>query len=264
LPFAGLAALWTWRTLKQPRAALALALTLLATISPWIVRNSLLTRKLTGIETSMGYNLYVGYHPTSTGAFTFGPSLDLLSILDEKQREEIGMQRALGFIRENPGRFPYLALRRLGYFFNLELRGFTYFYENNLLGHLPPTIQVLCFALLSVPFMVVSISRHGRVRYSCQPANQLLALLFIGYLLPHVFILSEERFHLAMIPAMAILAARAWTAGRSVLHGSRAQGALAAAVIGLLLINWGLELARDGSRLLLLLGPNGNELYAPY
>jgi hypothetical protein len=54
LPFAGFAILWAWFILKQRRGALLMTLALTLTIAPWIVRNSLLHHKLTGIESSMG------------------------------------------------------------------------------------------------------------------------------------------------------------------------------------------------------------------
>ena len=140
LPFAGLALLWVWFFLKQRRGAVLVALALAFTITPWIIRNSLLHHKLTGIETSLGYNLYLGYHPQGNGSFVFGPSLDLLSILDDAQRDKIGTQKALEFIQAQPERFIPLAINRLGFFFGLEKRVLLYFYSNNLFGYMPPPV----------------------------------------------------------------------------------------------------------------------------
>src|SRR4030095_12296728 len=53
LPFAGLAILWSWFILKLRRGALLIALAFALTIAPWVIRNSMLHHKLTGIETSM-------------------------------------------------------------------------------------------------------------------------------------------------------------------------------------------------------------------
>src|SRR5687767_15298523 len=91
-----------------------------------------LFRSLTGIETSMGYNLYLGYHPKGNGSFVFGPSLDLLTILDDAERDRIGTEKAVAFIRERPERFIPLAANRLGFFFGLEKRVLMYFYSNNI------------------------------------------------------------------------------------------------------------------------------------
>jgi hypothetical protein len=266
LPFAGLAIVWIWQSLRARRGAIAAALALLMTISPWILRNSLLTGKITGIETSMGYNLYVGYHPESSGTFTFGPSLDLLSILDDTARDEVGTQRALAFIRQDPGRVPYLALRRMGYFFSLELRAFTYFYANDFLGFVPPPWLALVLLILALPFVIVALSAAGgAAMLPWRPQTVLLALLVAGYLPPHVLILSEERFHLALLPFFAICAANYWTGG---LKALKARGPWALIISGLiaflLLTNWGFELGRDWNMILQLLGPTGNHLYLPY
>ena len=266
LPFAGLAVLWIWFTLKMPKAAILTVVSLAVTIAPWVIRNSLLSHKLTGIESSMGYNLYVGYHPQSTGTFIFGPSLDLLSILDDQARDTIGTQKALEFIKQDPGRFPYLALRRLGYFFNLELRAFTYFYVNDYLGFIPLPVLLLILTLLIVPFMILSFSAvFGAALFTIRPGMVLLALLFIGYLIPHIFILSEERFHLTLIPVFAICAANLWVRGLSAIKQRQFMVILVACLLSVLLVaNWGFEFARDSHVLVQMLGPNGNQIYLPY
>jgi hypothetical protein len=104
-----------------------------------------------------------------------------------------------------------------------------------------------------------------------KPQTILLLLLFISYLLPHVFILAEDRFHLALIPYFAILAADFWTNG---FQGFTARwnearfGKLivifTALGVVLLLANWGIELVRDADKIAILLGPNGNIAHFPY
>ncbi len=266
LPFAALAVLWVWWSLRLRLAAVAVIIGLVLTISPWIIRNSLLEHRLTGIETSMGYNLYVGYHPQSTGTFLYGPSLDLLSIIDDRTRDEYGTQRALRFIEQDPVRFPYLAVRRLGYFFNMELRGFTYFYTNNVLGYIPSPLLAIILLMLALPFLIVSLS--AAVGWSLLPRHPegiLLLLLFIGYLLPHVLVLSEERFHLALVPVLAIPAAALWARGLSRLpFQRRLLAAFSFVIVVLLIANWGSELMRDGSTIIRMLGPAGNQLYLSY
>jgi len=266
LPFAGLAVLWAWFSLRQRRGAVLMAGMLALTIAPWVVRNSLLYGELTGIETSLGYNLYVGYHPQSTGTFTFGPSLDLLSILDDRARDEFGTRQAVAFIRQDPARIPYLALRRLGYFFNLEWRAFTYFYVNNFLGFIPSAVLLLILSVLALPFAAIALSAAlGSVLLPRGPQTTLLMLLFVGYLLPHVFILSEERFHMVLVPFLAIMAANLWTLGRAALTSrGRPAMAFACAAAALLALNWALEIHRDGAILIQMLGSSGNQLYLPY
>ena len=272
LPFAVLAILWSWFILYQQRGAMLIAIALILTVSPWIIRNSLLHHKPTGIETSMGYNLYLGYHPKGNGSFVFGPSLDLLTILDDAERDKIGTQKAMEFIREQPERFLPLAINRLGFFFGLEKRVLMYFYSNNIIGYIPRPLLLTISAILLLPFVFISTyAALGLSLLRWRPEHILLGLLFISYLLPHIFILSEDRFHLALVPYIAILAAQVWVNGFHAIsmrwYESRAGKfavAFAVCAAALLIMNWEFELFRDAAKIAQLLGPNGNQSYFPY
>jgi hypothetical protein len=254
------------------KQALLAIFTFLLIISPWLIRNSLLHHKLTGIETSMGYNLYLGYHPQGNGSFVFGPSLDLLPILDDAERDRVGTRKALEFIRAQPERFLPLAVNRLGFFFGLEKRVLMYFYSNNMIGYIPPPLLMSILAILLLPFVIISISAALGLAYlRWKPAHVLLLLLFAGYILPHVFILSEDRFHLALIPYIAILAAQVWVNGFAPLRVRWEESATGKLIVSLailaaflLVVNWRFELLRDADKISQLLGPNGNQTHFPY
>jgi hypothetical protein len=270
LPFA-LAAFCLLLYLNRRHALLAI-LSFLLLISPWIIRNTLLHQKLTGIETSMGYNLYLGYHPQGNGSFVFGPSLDLLTILDDAERDRVGTEKALEFIRADPERFIPLAINRLGFFFGLEKRVLMYFYSNNIIGYVPLPWLLTISAILLLPFMLISTSAAFGLAYLRWKAEHiLLLLLFVGYTLPHVLILSEDRFHLALVPYLAILGAQVWVHGLAPLrarwHESQTgKWIVSLAVLSafLLVTNWSLELLRDADKITQLLGPNGNQTHFPY
>ncbi|NOT03450.1 MAG: hypothetical protein HOP27_02505 [Anaerolineales bacterium] len=279
LPFAGLAILYVvarrvlFPTKQSPRNDIYLiGFTFILVLTPWVVRNSLLHHKLTGIETSMGYNLYLGYYPQGNGSFIFGPSLDLLTIMDDAERDEIGTQKAIEFIKTQPERIIPLAVDRLGFFFGLEKRVLMYFYSNNLIGYISKPNLLIIAAILLLPFVVVSVSATmGLSLLKWNTQTILLILLLISYLLPHVLILSEDRFHLALIPFFAILAAQFWAGGLkqvSARWNESFTGKLlvSLAVVGVLLlfINWGFELSRDADKIAQLLGPDGNKSYFPY
>jgi len=241
-------------------------------LAPWVVRNSLLHHKLTGIETSMGYNLYLGYYPQGNGSFIFGPSLDLLTIMDDAERDEVGTQRAIGFIKEQPERIIPLAVDRLGFFFGLEKRVLMYFYSNDLIGYISKPILLFVAAILLLPFVVISVSAAmGLSLLKWNPQTILLILLLISYLLPHVFILSEDRFHLTLIPYFAILAAQFWAGGIKQISARWNESfagklLVSLAVVGVLLLflNWGFELSRDADKIAQLFGPDGNKSYFSY
>lgn len=266
LPFAFLAFCVLFH-FHRKRAFLFLGVFLVA-VAPWIVRNSLLHGKPTGIETSLGYNLYLGYHPEGNGSFVFGPSLDLLTIMDDSERDAVGTQKALEFIRAEPERIIPLAVNRLGYFFGLEKRVLMYFYSNNILGYIPPPWLALLSAVLLLPFVFLCIfAVIGFVSVERSPQKILLSLLFLAYLLPHILILSEDRFHLALIPFFVVLAAYAVALireGRLEMVTPRASLTLAVFFILLIFANWGLELGRDADKIAQLLGPTGNQSHFPY
>ena len=99
----------------------------------------------------------------------------------------------------------------------------------------------------------------------------LFYLLLFAYILPHVLILSEDRFNLTIIPFLAILAAQAWTGGRSAIVNRWRESlagkvaiSIGILVVILLFVNWGFELSREADKIAALLGPNGNRTYFPY
>ncbi len=266
LPFVGMALLYLW--FHQHQRALITVISFFLCVSPWIVRNSLLHHKLTGIETSMGYNLYLGYHPQGNGSFIFGPSLDLLEIMDDSVRDRVGTQQALEFMRAQPERFAPLALNRLGFFFGLEKRVLMYFYSNNILGYIPASVLVVVSAILLLPFMLISILACFSI--PLVPGDHrifLLTMLFAAYILPHVIILAEDRFHLALVPFLAILAPWGWaflSKREYRISSSRILVFISICIAVLLIANWGLELSRDADKITQLLGPDGNRTYFPY
>jgi hypothetical protein len=258
--------------LKQKRGAILLAASFALTITPWVIRNSFLHHKPTGIETSMGYNLYLGYHPNGNGSFIFGPSLDLLPILDDAERDQAGTQKAIEFIKAQPERFLPLAVNRIGFFFGLEKRVLMYFYSNNLIGFVPLPLLLTISAILLLPFVIISTSAAlGLSLLRWKPEHILLLMLFIAYIAPHVFILAEDRFHLALVPYFAILAAQVWTGGSRPILTRWKESTMGKAFIILcicaailLVTNWGFELIRDEDKIIQLLGPNGNVSYFSY
>jgi len=272
LPFAGGAVLWGWFVVRQRRAALGMALAFGLTIAPWVTRNSLLHGQLTGVETSLGYNLYLGYHPQGNGSFVFGPSFDLIPIVDDLERDRLGTQKAMEFLRASPERFFPLMLNRLSFFFGLEKRALVYFYSNNLFGYIPFPLLLIIALILFLPFVVVSVSAAlGTALLRRNAGTILFLLLVVCYVTPHALILAEDRFHLALIPYFAMVAAQFWTAGWTALgwrwrEGGAGRWAVVLAVImaALLIVNWGWELVRDADRIVPLFGPNGNRLHFPY
>jgi len=269
--FAGTVVFWAWFILKERKFALIILLLVSIVTLPWMLRNTFLHHKLTGIESALGYDLYVGYHPEGTGTFQYGISLDLIPYLDDGLRDKIGQNQAIEFIKANPERIPYLIIRKLGYFWGLERRALTYFYSNNFFGPIPNILLMIISFVFLTPFVIVSLSAAiGLSLMKWDRTNVIVGLLLVGYLLPHVFILAEDRFHLTLIPILAMAAVTGWGSGWPEIkrRWKTRNGKIAliiAILISLLLIaNWTIELFRDREMIELLFGVNGNTTYFPY
>ncbi len=260
--FVGLVFLWTWFAAKQKRGAVFFALAVLAFVLPWSIRNSLLHHRITFVENSLGYNFQMGFHPEGTGTFQYGISLELVPYLDDGLRNDLGMQQGWQFIRGNPGRVPQLVLNKLGYFFGLERRAMTYFYSNNFFGNIPTIPLIALFVLFTIPFPLIATSAAIAVPFVRITKERLLIhFLIMGYLLPHLILISEDRFHMTLVPMFAVFAGYAWHSRGEIWASAKAkrlQLAAAAILVLLLWANWGGELWRDADKLAILFGPDGN------
>ncbi|MFP3852892.1 MAG: glycosyltransferase family 39 protein [Anaerolineales bacterium] len=271
LGFPALVAAWYWLRGERRQAAL-LVLPIILMAAPWAVRNSLLHGQPTMIESSLGYNLYLGYHPENNGTFKFGPSLDLITILDDAERDLVGRAQALAFIRQDPLRVPELMLWKLGHFWGLEDRAFSYLYSNSLLGDWPPALVAGTLVFISVPLMIsLPLALAAWSMTQRDRAWQLLTLLFTWYIGIHLLIMAEERFHLALLPMMVGLAARGlsqWPQVRRRLKMGdpvmRRRLLLAGLLVMLAFANWGLEIGRNFEQYRTLIQPGGWQIGLHY
>lgn len=266
--FVPLAALWSWGNAREKRTGLrngaVLVLCFLLPTVPWAVRNTRLHGRPTWVENALGYDLYVGYHPESTGTFQYGISLDLMPMLDDGERHARGMEAFWGFVRADPGRVPRLMVRKAGHLWSLDRRALTYFYGNGYLGRWPVCLLALAFLLACGPLVVLAPAACcGLVCGPTSGRKALIAILLVYYTVIHMIVLAEPRFHVPLLPVVAILAGYAFV-NRPWPQSRPWQRVLALTLIVLLLANWGLEIARDWQVLVALFGPRGHRLYLPY
>ncbi len=255
---------WGWDKRNRLRNSMLLLFGFFLITIPWMVRNSLLHEKPTWLETSLGYNMYMGYHPESTGKFQFGISLDLLPILDDAERNQLGMEAFEEFVREDPWRVPYLMVRKVGYQFGLDKRALIYFYSNGILGALPTPVLGTAFLLAVIPFVIIGIG--AAIGLAFGPLNRrtsLLIIFLIYYIFVHSLILGDARFHVPLFPIFTILTAYAFTE-RPWGGSSRWRFALAFLFVSLLILNWATELYLDWDTLNAVFGPDGHRLGLSY
>jgi hypothetical protein len=154
--------------------------------------------------------------------------------------------------------------RKAGYLWGLDSRALVYFYGNGFLGQWSDWLLGLVLLLNCGPLVLLApTAAAGLACGRMERRKGLIALLVACYTGLHMLIMAEPRFHVPLLPVTAVLAAYALTA-RPWRWSRPWQRGLAAVLIGLLLVNWGLELARDWDTLVALFGPGGNYQSLPY
>lgn len=264
LPFA---CLWLARRAGWRRAALT-AVVSLAVVAPWSVRNSLVLGRPAFVETTVGYNLFVGYHPEGDGGFVTHIALMPVHLLDDEARDRWTTEHALGFIRADPGRAALLNLNRLAYFWGWETRELVYFYSNNAFGPLAPGVLFAAMALLILPWAAVALLAPFGLAVAADSRGRRLSLAFVaGALLAYVPILAEPRFHLPLLPWLAPYAAFALQHPLDWLRPppARRLAVVAATLFALLLVLlWSWDALRLLPRWETVFSTGGNELYLSY
>jgi 4-amino-4-deoxy-L-arabinose transferase-like glycosyltransferase len=269
----GAIALWShraapvrgWRSAGL-RNGIVFSLAACLTIAPWVVRNNLVLGRPAFIENSLGYNLFVSYHPRGNGGFSFSIAGIPLRILDDDQRDRWSMEQAAGFIRADPARAALLVPRRLSYFWGLEDREMLYFYSSGIFGAIPQPWRGLAYLLFVMPLVLTALAAPFGCALTPRHRWHMLGLFALG-MLPHLLILAEPRFHLPLVPFLAPYAAAAWTqpglAGR-IREGLRAREPIwmAASAAGLVLLAiWVTHLGQEWPQLAAAMGPEGHSLH---
>jgi len=261
---------WIWVYQKNRKAALIFPAVILLITAPWSIRNTLLHGKFYYIESALGYDLHQGYYPGNDGDFSSEVSMELMPYLDDAVRDELGKELAFEFIRENPENVPYYMVRRAGYFFGFERRAISFFYSSNFLGYIQTPLLILLFSVYTLPFAVIVASGvFGLPFVKWEKRNMLLLLISLGYIAPHIVILAEPRFHLTIVPFLAILAAQTWVCFKEQwkVLDKRAKVirlAISCLLLGLVIFNFSFEIFNDLDKLKILFGPDGNKSYFGY
>ena len=262
--------LMSGRRKNYAQAALFLAVTL-ALCLPWAVRNSRLMGKPTFLETSLGYNLYISYHPEGNGGFKSEIAIRPLKYVEDQAREAYTMKKASQFIRQNPGDAVVRIFRKMAFFFGLEDREIIYLYSNGFFGVVSQPWRLFLYLALVLPWMATLLfSPLGAVLHPDRRAVQLTLGLLVTYAGPHFLIISEPRFHLALVPSMLPFAALGWTRRKAIFNqfsssGHRKRTLIILGLIWtalLLLLVWHISLHWD--TLLNVMGPDGHNLHLTY
>jgi len=202
LPFAGI---WIcWRSFKSGkpffRNATVGAILFFATIAPWILRDYHAFHKFVPIRGNFGVELHLGNSPTAQGDWQFylHPSQNAVEFNRYREMGEPAyvrskLEQALGFIRENPGRFAYLSFARFFYFWTEPPHAEKYpgIYETK-------TFLFLCATVSALWGMGLAMQRR-------LPGASLYLLLFLSYPTVYYFTFILTRYRSPIEPEMLML-----------------------------------------------------------
>ncbi|MCX6357906.1 MAG: glycosyltransferase family 39 protein [Candidatus Aureabacteria bacterium] len=283
--FIPLAALWLRGTRVRLGAFLFL-LGALLTIAPWTIRNYRYHHTLVPIDMFGGYNFLIGNNPDATGRQDLARLYDLAvkywNVQEpgspDSSREWVmyvdpagstrSYREGLGFIAAHPRRFLTLGIRKLGYLYGLEIRELSWAYSKDYFGAVPARllIPVTIATLASFP-LLVSLALTGLFLRTGNNGGAwaLLVLVLLYFSAAHVMTFGESRFHLPLVPVLAVCAGRLIAPG-NLMRRMITKGRLCALLIicVILCVSWIRDITQNRHRLNSVCAPGGNSAEFEY
>jgi len=248
---------WKQRLFHAFAALAAFALVL----TPWSVRNTLLHRTFVTVDVMGGRNFMMGnyeYTPLER-------PWDAISMEGEKawhrvllaryaahhprtqgQLDKLALRYALEYIAQHPGQTAVRDVAKFFHFWQLE-REVVAGLARGWWGNVPRTIVVVVAALITASYVVVLLSGiWGALRGSMTSLHgAALLILVIAFVCGiHTLVFAHSRYHLPLMPLVAVFAARAWSQAARVLAPNvrDLRFWLATVLTMLMIIGWTVEL----------------------
>ena len=178
-------------------------------------------RRRADARSTSGFNLLAGNNPRATGRLELADEPWLrqtyvsgaASIADGNRR---AIAAGLGWAAEHPGEWARLAVRKLGYLFGLEGREHAWVYGHAYFGERSSTTVTTWSVLLLVSFpLLVVAAAFGVLRVDpTRPAVIAIGAVVLATAALHVVSFGESRFHLPLVPLLAVIASLAGGEGR--------------------------------------------------
>ena len=215
-------------------------LILVATIAPWTIRNYSAFHRLVVLNTNAGYAFFWANHPLqgtdfvpilSGGQYHQMIPRELLG-LDEAALEAALMERGLGFVISDPGRYLLLSISRIKDYFEFWPSP-----ESGLISNLARVLSFGIFLPLLLYGVVVSVVRHrSAIRAGQSSALVLLYVFGLVYSLIHLLSWALVRYRLpfdaALMPVAALAVVDLITRTRTIWEIARSRFAFGTAIGG--------------------------------
>jgi hypothetical protein len=188
------------------------------TLGPWLSHTSRVSGGVM-LDSSSAVNVLLGNNPRARERlehvdFNWVWEAYLGGTVDEADRNARALEQSWNWMRSNPAAWLRLAPLKMAYLWGIEGREHAWDYSNAYFGERDVrTVRVWgVLLLMSFPvlalFAVVGLMRPGLL--DSVSGTHLVVILAITTVL-HVISFSETRFHLPLVPILAVLAARGMT-----------------------------------------------------
>lgn len=261
----------TDRALPRRVARLSVAVFSIAcilTAAPWLWRTAIVSGGPM-LDSAAACNVLVGSNPRSTGRLEITDAYWVMDTLlagstSEADRARRALAQSWAWIRANPEAWLRLIPIKIGYLWGLEGREHAWLYSISYLGEQPPAtvwswgvLLLASFPLLAVP-AVVGLLRPG---LTDQPTGVHIALLVAITTTLHALSFGESRFHLPLVPVLAVLAVRGVTADTPM---TRTRLVVSAVVLLMLTLAWASQAPELFASLRELATSDGWHRWLPY
>jgi 4-amino-4-deoxy-L-arabinose transferase-like glycosyltransferase len=202
LPFCGL---WIWRRrycrgLPSLGGVVLSSMVFFAVLSPWVVRNYEVFGRFVFLRDDFGLQVRLGNGPSADGMLMayLQPNLSKLELqkfqtMGELAYAEACKQQAFDWIRQHPGRFTVISLKRFFYYWN---------------GVPRPSASTSPMDFRSSGFLATSVLALwglGRALRQKRPAAWLYAGLVLTYPTVYYFVFPHARYRHPIEPVLVIL-----------------------------------------------------------
>jgi 4-amino-4-deoxy-L-arabinose transferase-like glycosyltransferase len=202
-----------WRY-AAPRSALVVA-AFAVTMLPWWMHNARLHGRFVPLDASGGINMAIGNNPNASGTYRWREARHLyaMNLTPVEVATPASSDRAAAFamdyIRTHPARFVRLIPAKVAALFALEGRELALLYSLGFFGpREPATVWSWGLAVVvSFPLVLVAALAGLAVRGGVSADVGVPALLWMGTVIAmHLLSFGDPRYHLPMVPVLAVLA----------------------------------------------------------
>jgi 4-amino-4-deoxy-L-arabinose transferase-like glycosyltransferase len=211
-------ALWTMAArAAAPRAALArlaaFVVACVVVLAPWLA----FTSRVAGgplLDTTSGMNVLLGNHDGATGRLSMSDDAPLRQAYVTGARSEAdasarALRAGLAWAASHPGAWLRLAAAKVGYLFGLEGREHAWVYGQGYFGARATWVVTAWGVALLAAFpclVVAALAGVVRAGGAVAPVHVALAAFVVATAALHVVSFAESRFHLPLVPVLAVAA----------------------------------------------------------